>query len=55
MNKTYICPDCRHDHQSPAHASFVLMVLCVDCETAAVLDRYAEDRSARDNLARAAA
>jgi acetone carboxylase gamma subunit len=39
MNQRFFCPDCKSIHEEPAEASYVLTVLCLECELEA---RYRE-------------
>ncbi len=39
MNQRFFCPECKSTHDAPAEASYVLTVLCLDCELEA---RYRE-------------
>jgi len=32
MQDLFECPECGHTHDQPAHAAYVLTVLCLDCE-----------------------
>ncbi len=32
MSHLFVCPACRIGHEEPAHAAFVLAVLCLECE-----------------------
>jgi acetone carboxylase gamma subunit len=39
MNQLFVCPECKSIHEEPAEASYVLTVLCLDCE---IESRYRE-------------
>jgi hypothetical protein len=55
MTLIFNCPACGHDHQEPADASFVLAVLCSDCELASILaDRHADAEAERHEVPTAA-
>jgi hypothetical protein len=43
MVHIFICPDCRSEHTEPAHAGFVLAVLCLDCTLALALHELSQD------------
>jgi len=40
MTHLFHCPDCRREHAEPAHAGFVLAVLCADCELVALIEAH---------------
>jgi len=55
MTLIFNCPACGHDHDEPADASFVLAVLCSDCELASILaDRHADAEAERPEIPAAA-
>jgi hypothetical protein len=43
MVHIFICPDCRSEHTEPAHAGFVLAVLCLDCTLALEMHELGRD------------
>jgi hypothetical protein len=55
MTMIFNCPECGHEHDEPAHAAFVLAVLCRDCELASILaDRLADADAERHEVPAAA-
>ncbi len=42
MIQRFYCPECKNEHDEPPEASFVLSVLCADCELLAFLEAHFE-------------
>lgn len=42
MTYQFNCPDCGREHDEPADATFVLAVLCADCDLGASLELRAK-------------
>jgi len=55
MTMIFNCPECGHEHDRPAEATFVLTVVCSDCELGAILaDRLADAEAERHEVPAAA-